>query len=83
MARLKQRSKNKSVQLPVIIEQDKDGFYVAECPVLEGCYTQGRTLDEALKNIREVVALVMEEQETQDVLENYQPQEMSFHTITL
>ena len=39
-------------QLPVIIEKDEDGFYVVECPVFSGCYTQGKTLDEALKWIR-------------------------------
>lgn len=44
-------------QFPVIIEKDEDGFYVVECPIFRGCYSQGKTLDEALKNIREVIAL--------------------------
>jgi len=29
-----------------------------ECPLFRGCYTQGKTLDEALKNIKEVIELV-------------------------
>ena len=44
--------------LPVIIERDENGMYVVECPLLSGCYSQGRTLDEALCNIQEVIALV-------------------------
>ena len=43
------------MHLPIIVEKDEDGFFVVECPLLEGCYTHGETLDEALKNIREVM----------------------------
>ena len=39
----------------VIIEQDEDGMYIAECPSLPGCISQGRTCEEALKNIKEDV----------------------------
>ena len=46
--------------LPVLIEKGVDGNYVVECPVLEGCYSQGKTIDEVLKNIREVIAMVLE-----------------------
>jgi len=46
----------------VLIEQDEDGYYVGEVPQLRGCYTQGKTLDELLKNMREVITLCMEEQ---------------------
>jgi hypothetical protein len=30
---------------------------VVECPLFDGCYTQGKTIDEALKNIREVLEM--------------------------
>ena len=43
----------------VIIEQDADGFY-AHCPALKGCQTQGDTLDEAIRNIREAMELYLE-----------------------
>ena len=39
----------------VIIEQDEDGFFVAECPALPGCVSQGKTREEAQKNIREAI----------------------------
>jgi predicted RNase H-like HicB family nuclease len=39
----------------VIIEQDEDGMYIAECPSLPGCISQGRTREEALKNIKEAI----------------------------
>lgn len=51
----------KNKKFPVIVEKDEDGFYVVQCPMFIGCYTQGKTLDEALKNIREVIELCLEE----------------------
>jgi predicted RNase H-like HicB family nuclease len=42
---------------PLFVEKDEGGLYVVECPLFEGCYTQGKTLDEALKNIRDVIYL--------------------------
>jgi predicted RNase H-like HicB family nuclease len=47
----------------VIIERDEDGYYVGEVPQLRACYSQGRTLDELLSNIREVIELCLEETE--------------------
>ena len=73
----------RGLQLPLFVEKDEDGFYVVECPVLEGCYTQGKTIDEALKNIREVIELVVEEKENQEILSRYHPKELSLHTIIL
>ena len=76
-------AKIKNKKLPIVIERDEDGFYVVECPVLSGCFTQGKTLDEALKNIREVIELCLEEKENQETIESYNPQELSFHSISL
>lgn len=50
----------KNYQFPILIEKDEDGFYVAECPVLQGCYTQARTYKEVLKRIKEVIELHLE-----------------------
>jgi predicted RNase H-like HicB family nuclease len=76
-------SKFKGLTLPLFVEKDEDGFYVVECPVLEGCYAQGKTIDEALKNIREVIKMILEEKEAQEILKSYRPSEISLHTITI
>ena len=55
-------------KFPVIIEKDEDGFYVVECPLFEGCYSQGKTVDEALRNIREVIELTIEEKKNREIL---------------
>ncbi len=43
----------------VIIEQDEAGYFVAECPALCACYTQGETFEEAVENIRDVITLCL------------------------
>jgi predicted RNase H-like HicB family nuclease len=40
----------------VLIEQDEDGFFVAEVPSLPGCVTQGDTREEAVLNAREAIS---------------------------
>jgi antitoxin HicB len=40
----------------VMVEQDEDGFFVAECPSLPGCVSQGSTRQEVLDNIKEAIA---------------------------
>jgi len=50
----------KKVRLPVIITQDEDGYYIAEVPVLKSCFTQGKTREEALASIKEVIHLCLE-----------------------
>jgi len=49
--------KTTTYNFPVIIEKDEDGFFVADCPELVGCHTQGKTLEEAITNIRDAIAL--------------------------
>lgn len=45
----------------ILYEKDEDGYFIASCPDLEGCYTQGKTLQEATENIKEVIDLCLEE----------------------
>lgn len=40
----------------VVFEQDEDGVFVATCPALPGCISQGTTRSEAQANIREAIA---------------------------
>jgi len=49
-------------ELPVILKTGEDGYIVAECPVIPGCISQGRTREEALANIREAIELCLENQ---------------------
>jgi len=69
-------------QLPILIEKDEDNIYVVECPVFSGCYSQGKTLDEAIKNIREVIGLCLEEEENKKALKHFHPQEISFYSLS-
>ena len=50
----------KELQFKVLIEQDDDRIYVASVPELPGCYTQGKTLEEVRKRIKEAIELVLE-----------------------
>jgi len=50
----------------VIIEQDEDGIFVAEAPALPGCFSQGRTRAEALKNIQEAIEAYLESLKAHD-----------------
>ena len=43
------------IELLVTLERDEDDYIVAECPSLPGCVSQGRTVDEALANIKEAI----------------------------
>lgn len=45
--------KKKVFNFTVVIEKDEDGYYVGYVPSIRGCHTQGRTLDELMKNIKE------------------------------
>lgn len=44
----------------VIIQQDEDGVFIAECPTLPGCVSQGKTRMEAMANIQEAIAAYLE-----------------------
>lgn len=39
----------------ILLEQDEDGIFVAECPSLPGCISQGKTRKEALENIKDAI----------------------------
>ena len=44
----------------VVIHSGEDGYWVAECPSLPGCISQGETRDEAILNIKEAISLYIE-----------------------
>ena len=45
----------------VIVEQDEAGYFVAECPALKACYTQGKTYEEVMENIKDVVEMCLDD----------------------
>ena len=51
----------------VVIEMDEDGVYVASVPTLQGCYTEGDTYEEVVKNIKDVIKLHLEAREAYQV----------------
>ena len=48
------------MKITVTIDRDEDGIWVAECPSIPGCVSQGDTKDEALANVREAIELCIE-----------------------
>ena len=40
---------------PVIIDPGEDGYWVAVCPSLPGCISQGKTKEEVTANIKEAI----------------------------
>lgn len=54
--------KQNTIHLPLLIEADEDGIYIVSCPVFKGCHSYGKTIDEAIENIKEVIEMCMEEE---------------------
>lgn len=50
-------------QFDVVIERDEDGYFVASVPLIHGCHTQARSLDEVMERIREAAELCFEVQD--------------------
>lgn len=62
----------------VLVEKDEDGFYVGEVPQLKSCYSQGKTLDELMINIKEVIELCLEEEDVSSL-----PEFVGIHKIEI
>ena len=59
------------MKLEILLEQEEDGTYSVHCPALKGCHSQGKTREEALKNIKEAIQLYLEvvNEKTRKILE--------------
>jgi len=44
----------------VVLTPGEDGYYIAECPALPGCVSQGKTKQEAIENIKEAIQATVE-----------------------
>jgi predicted RNase H-like HicB family nuclease len=54
------RKNPRAVSYSVFYEQATEGGYVAFVPALPGCHTQGETLEEAERNVKEAIMLYLE-----------------------
>jgi predicted RNase H-like HicB family nuclease len=68
------------IKLPVVLHSGEDGYVIAEVPVIPGCISQGRNVEEALANIREAAELCLANREE----EGWElPSQFSYHEIQL
>ena len=44
----------------IVIKEGEDGYFVVECPAIQGCISQGKTYEEAIENIKEAIELSLE-----------------------
>jgi len=49
------KNKETLIKFVITIEKDEDGCFIASCPVLPGCHSQGKTKEEAITNIKEAI----------------------------
>ena len=58
--------KRKIRNFTVLIEQDEDGMYVAKVPDIQGCYTQGKTIQQVMERIKEAIQVCLEADKEQN-----------------
>ncbi len=73
------KKREKILQFKVLIEQDENGWYIADVPELPGCHTQGKTLEQVRGRIREAIELVLETDK--ELLEEKKKQKSSPYTF--
>jgi len=70
-------------QFPVILQEDETGGYVITCPLLEGCMSQGETVEEALANITEAIQLCLEDAAEHGELPTTRIPHIGMHFVTI
>ncbi len=71
----------KNLIFPVILQEDITGGYIVTNPAIEGCYSQGESIEEALNNIKEATELCLEEAKGRP--ETIKSRNVSLHMINL
>ena len=64
------------MNIKIIVEHGEDGYFVAHVPALKSCWSQGKTREEALENIREAIDLYLEPEAT-ELLEDQEMVELT------
>jgi predicted RNase H-like HicB family nuclease len=59
------------MEFNVIIEKDEEGWYVARVPEIQGCHTQGKTIEQVIERIKEAIEVCIE-------ADNLKPRPMKF-----
>ena len=49
------KNKEMPIKFIITIEKDEDGWFIASCPALPGCHSQGKSKEEAVANIKEAI----------------------------
>ena len=81
MSKIKQ---TKILHFNVLFEQDEDGYFVATASNIPGCYTQGKTLEEAKQRIEEAIRICLKDEKDYKKLEKIQrPNFIGFENITV
>ena len=60
LAKGRKEGRLNAMKFVTTLERDEDGVWIAECPSIPGCVSQGKTREEALANIKEAIALCLE-----------------------
>lgn len=53
----------------VLVERDEDGYYVASVPMLPGCHTQAKSMDDLLERIKEAIEVYLEAEKDIEISE--------------
>jgi predicted RNase H-like HicB family nuclease len=64
---------------PVLLEKTSDGFYFVQCPIIEDCYSEAKTIPQALKNIKDIIELRIEE----GIKPKFDSFELSIHSVSV
>jgi len=68
-----------SYKVSIVIERDEYGYY-AYCPELEGCHTQGESMEEVIANVKEAIELYLETL-SKDEIKNFLSKEIFTTTL--
>lgn len=67
----------------ILIEQDEDDGFIGKVPELPGCMTQGDSLDELMKNMKEAIELCLEDRNEGSIKVNDLPRFIGVQEITI
>ncbi len=56
-----------TMKFNVTLDRDEDGVWIAQCPAIPGCVSQGNTEDEALENVKDAFQLCLEVRTESDI----------------